>query len=344
MATTMTISESLANAWASAKKDAGPNPGFYRRRVILPGAHVVYAGLLMPGATRQVSFEVPPLPADNSVRDRTRGYSVGLEPSDSGKPNWQFIGISEAGPGGTGELFGMLASDLVSTFAACPTPDEASRSLIRRLQHWKVFFQNRSEAGLNREEAIGLYAEIEFLEHQIGLGITPEDAVASWTGPMGTNQDFLFGSSAVEVKATVANDSGVIKISNLRQLDPTGLSHLFLRCCSYDFRIGSGRTLPQAVSALAGSLAASPVATATFHDRLLAAGYVEPLPRFVVDAGFTRRTVRHFRIDDGFPRLRESDIPPGVCQVEFAISLAACSSFEIAESAADATIRSRFHP
>jgi hypothetical protein len=206
------------------------------------------------------------------------------------------------------------------------------------LQHWKRFFQSRSPEGLSREEYIGLYAELDFFAALLGAGIAPEALANAWQGPIGANQDFLFGGVAVEIKACTGNDTDFVPISNVRQLDDTGLDRLFLFQGVYDFRQDSGQTLKVLVDRLRQLLAASPSAVDIFEVRLLAAGYIEPLASPFERYGFSPRFRRYFHVAKGFPHLQESSLPQGISEVRYKLNLAACAAFEVAEPIVTAAI------
>ena len=170
------------------------------------------------------------------------------------------------------------------------------------------------------------------------MSIAAEVLTHAWEGPLGANQDFLFGTVAVEVKASTGNETDSVRISNIRQLDDTGLGQLFLHHAAYDFRDGSGRTLPMLVRRLRHCLSASAGALVIFEERLLAAGYVEPSPSAFDRYGFTTRFRRCFRVATGFPRLLELLLPRGVFNVCYILDLAACAAFEVSGAVVTAAI------
>ena len=66
------------------------------------------------------------------------------------------------------------------------------------------------------------------------------EAVRSWRGPLGADQDFQMGTTNVEVKTSTAHGLESIPISSERQLDvPEGVG-LILVAMSLDSRMGFG--------------------------------------------------------------------------------------------------------
>ena len=77
-------------------------------------------------------------------------------------------------------------------------------------------------------------------------------------------------------------------------------------------------------------LAAEAGALETFDDHLLDAGYFDThAPRYE-GRRFSLRRELAFRIGQGFPRLVERDLPEGVGDVSYALSLVACREFSVA--------------
>src|SRR5262249_28405255 len=154
--------------------------------------------------------------------------------------------------------------------------------------------------------------ELSFIEAGLNADVASPTIVNAWQAPLSTNKDFVFGPLAVEIKTTTKNDSEKIRITNARQLDTTGLDTLFLIGYAFDLRRGAGRTLPQLVPALKSSLASnSSDQLSTFNDRLLEAGFVEGTANEFDNWGFTCRLFDVFTVGEGFPRLLESNLPPG---------------------------------
>jgi Putative PD-(D/E)XK family member, (DUF4420) len=334
----MTASDALRQTWAATSAEAAARTGYYHRRVSFPG-HVVYAGIVRPGVLRRLSIEVEKSHlARLNFEDQTRGYVVTVEDRDHEHTGRTFIHLQEVGASLSRDLFVILCADVLDHISKCSNEPEAIRVLHDRLQRWKRFFQSRSPEGLSREEYIGLYAELDFFAAALSAGISPEALANGWQGPIGANQDFLFGGVAVEIKACTGNDTDFVSISNVRQLDDTGLDQLFLYQGVYDFRQDAGQTLKMLIERLRELLAPSASAADIFEERLLAAGYIEPSSSPFERYGFSRRSRRAFHIEAGFPRLLESSLPHGVSDVRYTLNLAACAAFGVTEAIVNGAI------
>lgn len=325
------VSESLTMAWEAASAEAAEVPGYYRRRLSLDVPFPVYAGIVVPNRMRRVSIEFGIEALQGlDLTDRTRGCLV--ETERDRQKGTVFVHVDETPASLPKDLFRILCEDLLEQVICCKFSAESARILQRRLQHWKNFFLKRSGDWLSYEEYVGLFGEIEFLERCLTGGIPPMLAVNAWQGPLGANQDYLFGKTAIEVKTVTANDGNSFRVSSLRQVDDTGLDFLGLCHTAYDFREGSGRNLASLITSVRLLLLGSPDALAVFDDRLLAAGYVEPDFSPYVAYGFTERRRSYYRVVGGFPRILEADLSPGIHDVCYSVNLAACVGFGIEES------------
>lgn len=325
------ISETLTSVWGAASVEASDAPGYYRRRLPFSISLPLYAGIVVPNRARRVSIEFEAEALEGlDLADSTRGYFVEAERDK--RRNTVLVHIQETLASMPKDLFRILCEDLLGRMSCCKSSADSAHTLQRRLGHWKSFFIRRSTEGLSYEQYAGLFGEIEFLEKCLKHCIRPMLVSSAWQGPLGANQDFLFGKTAVEVKSVTANNSGFFRVSNIRQLDDVGLELLYLCHTAYDFRENSGRSLNLLITSVRSLLAESPESLVTFDDHLLAAGYVEPDLSAYEKYGFTERQRWYYRVRVGFPRLVESDLPAGVHDVGYSVTLAACSQFAVSET------------
>jgi hypothetical protein len=325
----MTAFDQLRQTWGLVHEEENKTPGYYYRRVPLKGPFPAYAGIVCPeGACRLSLLAESPSIQGVPLRDETRGYLVDVEPSPAGYPGSSFVHITAKGSA-FAELFAILAADILEQWTHQDQGQTAVARVHRRLQNWRRFFQ-RGGGGLSREEYVGLYAELTFLEILLDAEVEPDGAVHAWQGPLGSNQDFLFGSKAIEVKSSTGNTPDTVGIANERQLDPLGLQALFLFHIAFDFRENAGRTLSQLISALDERLrASSEQALLLLEERLIAAGYAAQIPSPYDNHGFTERKRASYELREDFPRVVESALSPGVTEVSYLLNLAVCSAFQV---------------
>lgn len=328
----MTVPETLKQTWNAVVAEARPADGYYHRRIPLACAWPAHAGIHRPSDARILILETE-LTSVRGLRlkDETRGYSIDVGPDEAGRSDRATIRIQETSTVYR-EIFTIFCADILEHWIPHTGAADSLKSLSRRLARWKKFFQRGAQPGLSREDYVGLYGELSFIEASLKAGVAGAGIVNAWQAPLGTNQDFLFGPVAVEIKTTTGNEIDKVRITNARQLDSTGLEDLFLARYAFDFRQGTGRTLPQLVASLKATLTAiSPDALSILTDRLFEAGFVEGTPNEFDSWGFTARHFDVFNVGEGFPRLLESGLPSGVSEVSYTLNLSAAQQFQIAE-------------
>lgn len=323
----MTPIEAIEEVFTIVSSETPIAQGFYQRRLSLQSKWPIYAAIHHPTKRRSLIFELEAAAAErHPVKDDARGFRVEFFPGPAGRTH---VRIQEADAAGL-SIFSIFCGDLVQVLLPVADCMEAARQLATRLAHWKLFFQRFATDGLSREEYVGLYGELCFIEAMLARKFSPERVIGGWSGPLGSNQDFTFGTCAVEAKTTTGNDAYHIRISNLRQLDPSGLCQLFLTHYLFDFREGSGRTLQSAVKSIRTALSiVAPEAAHGLDERLLAAGLVEGVQQRYEGYGFTLRHHHLYAVESGFPRILETDVPVGVSDVAYSIDLAAAFSFRL---------------
>ncbi len=232
------------------------------------------------------------------------------------------------------DVFTVLAEDVAPRISAAKNMKAAVAALLQRLSRWQQFLA-AVKAGLSMEAQRGLFGELHFLRNQLFPTFGENDSVAAWKATDAAHQDFQFSTGAIEVKTTAAKQPQTVRITSERQLDETGVGALFLHVIAVDEREvpsnmkSPGMSLPQLVDALRSVLSSSAQALLRFNDRLMDAGYVDVhVSRYEVRR-YTVRKEWTFGVKGKFPRLTEKDLPDGIGEVNYGVSLAACQPFNI---------------
>lgn len=228
------------------------------------------------------------------------------------------------------DIFTALVDDLAGKVALVGNDEQAVATFVSRLQRWQKFLEASTE-GLSEEEQKGLYGELYFLFNYILPKLGPQ-GVFSWTGSRRTAQDFQFSRCAIEVKTSSAKQLQELRISSELQLDGTNLDALFLYHLSLEQSQGSGQTLKAIVQSLRNRLASDPIANEAFEEALLDAGYLDIHDSHYVVNSFNLRASNFFKVIEGFPCIIERDLPKGVGDVHYSISVAECMHFAVCES------------
>lgn len=225
------------------------------------------------------------------------------------------------------DIFTALVDDLASRIAPLQSDEQAVSTFISRLLRWQKFLESDVE-GLGIEAQKGLYGELYFLREYVFTHLGPR-GILTWTGPRRSAQDFQFGRWAVEVKTSAANLPTGIHISSEYQLDDSNLDVLFLYYLSVEQSLIDSETLVDIVRSIRERLASDPAASEAFEDSLLDAGYLDAHAFLYSSYGFHLRGSSFYRVIEGFPRITAKDLPLGVGEVSYYISVTECSRFMV---------------
>jgi hypothetical protein len=232
------------------------------------------------------------------------------------------------------DVFSALAHDLDTRLALTQSVEQAAAELFARVKQWQRFLKAWRE-GMSLEARRGLWGELHFLNARLLPVLGAAAAVTSWKAGLAAHQDFQYSNMAVEVKTTSAKQPQSIRITSERQLDETGTGTIFLYVVVVDERevdmalLGPGLSLPALISELRSQLSKEYATLALFNDLLFSRGWIDNHSSRYESHRLTIREELVFRVESSFPRLVEKNLPNGVGDVNYALSLAACKDFKV---------------
>ena len=333
--------DSYAELWAILEKDAegAKRPGLFRRRVEPDAA----ADIFLAFDSRQkkkillisVSGDCSGLRADVPA---CMGLHITLGPVQGEGKDRSSLAVNLEDRR-FADVFSVLSHDLVSHVRS---KDDGSKTIVAaldRLRRWQLFLKQQSPGGLGPEEQRGLLGELWLLKEVLIKQLTPRRAVMAWAGPEGRPQDFIAGSTAVEVKTSVAKRHNTLRIANERQLDESGYDNLFLGHLALDEVDRSGITLAGLIESLREAVNDDPTALAELEDRLFASGFLEIHKEIYERTHYRVRSLDIYAVRDDFPRLTEPRLPGGVGDVRYSIVISDCSRFQIARKILEDALR-----
>jgi hypothetical protein len=226
------------------------------------------------------------------------------------------------------EVFNPLVTDVAETARAAETPKEALMATVDRFERWQELLRSVGRDGLRAEARRGLYGELVVLERV--LDALPEvTAVESWTGPTGTDQDFQLPRLAIEVKSSAAKQPRSIRVASERQLDDSGVPRLLLCLAVLDERRGgSGESLNARVRSLRERLTQAP-ARARLDRLLIQGGYLPSHQGLYDEPRYMLRETCFWQVREGFPRLAGSDLPEGVSECTYQVTLTGLDAYRV---------------
>ena len=305
------------HVWDELGAEAPPGPGIVRRRVRGDSARNIFIGVAYPGGERVLELVVSTDAAADINLPNTRALTT---VQADGAPGEVELRIMLAAPEMAG-VFTRFCDDVIGAVAAAQSDPGAVRNLLERFAHWQRLFAAEG-GGLSSIEAQALFGELWVLEN-LFLSLGGSQSIEAWRGPDREDRDFLVSGLGIEVKTTRADEPAAVTISNEAQLDVAGLDALYLVILKLEaLRGGKGSTLNDSVDSILDALALE--AVPLFRDRLLRYGYFDQHSDRYNGVVYVIREVAVFRVEEGFPRILEKDLVPGVGSVTYRLALSAC--------------------
>ena len=260
----------------------------------------------------------------NQIVPDGRGFSITTERNGSEG----FVRIASTDPG-ISLLFLKLVDYVLERTAEARDVADASRLLVAAVNEFKRFFQRRP-GRLGEEEIRGLTAELLLLLHLQGDDPARTwDVFHAWGGPFGALHDFEFAAgNAIEVKSS-HRPPAEIRISSPAQTAPLpdGLDLVVLPLERVAMGTGADVGFVDLVSEV-GALAASHGGdVADLWDAALRALGVDLADEYYEQWQFLCGDWLRFIVTDGFPNIRETDIPAGVVKVAYSLRLDSLQAF-----------------
>jgi hypothetical protein len=226
------------------------------------------------------------------------------------------------------DVFDALAFDLARRVEASSSDAAAVAALLGQLARWQKFLSVSCD-GLNETSQRGLWGEMHCLAYRLLPKLGSSVAVRAWKGAQRAHQDFQFPNGAIEVKTTTGKPPHTVRITSERQLDATSWPALFLHVLVLEAHEDAALTLPAIVERMRAELANEPAELEIFEASLMESGYFDVhSPRYAA-VGYAVRSEHWFEVGAGFPCLVEQSLPPGIGDVSYGLSLAACTDFAV---------------
>jgi hypothetical protein len=202
----------------------------------------------------------------------------------------------------------------------------------KELKEWSDFLKENNKP-LSQSELIGFWGELYVISHYIMEEHDDLDAIRYWAGPSGGKKDIVLNSLAIEVKTTTSSSSKEIKISSLDQLDKTTeklyLMHLFINYADKE----NGLTLSYLYEFVKCKIQHD-FETLSLYTRR-AGNIFERASSKQKNEHFLCSDINMYDVLDDFPKLLRSDVPAGVPEAKYSISISSIQPFNVTESLAE---------
>lgn len=232
-----------------------------------------------------------------------------------------------------GKLFALVCEDLIESSRSNPDPAHPASYVLSRFARWQRLLE-RGGSGLLDDSALrGLVGELLYLESVLMPEKGGGQAVAGWSGPSGADRDYCFPDREIEIK-TVREGADRILVSSAEQLDLAGKPLELALVVLDDAPPGAvpeAFTVLDLVDRMKKALSPDQAALDLLESRLLDAGLV--LREEYGERAFVFRRTRLFRVADGFPAIRRSELPAGIGKVSWELLVQSILPFEVSTSA-----------
>ena len=314
-------SEEIEKIWQDIEAKKATGEKAYQRIVCIDMLYRIYIGSVGIPSNRYLSIEIPE--ADKGQFDTfsaPKGFTFTFS-----KPAVRHDGfvacVLQAASHDQNDVFTIVAADILHELVNQKQTANYIDTLKQRIAKWRDFFRNPASKKLSEEMIIGLWGELNLIckMHDSGISIISD----LWNGPIKSAQDFQGKYVAIEVKTTTDNALEYVNISSEMQLDDEG-KELFLVVYRIERNDASGVTLPQFVEKIANNLTEQQ--KKRFFAALMCLGYL-PEDSGSYNKGYVVKELNNYQVREGFPRLRRSNMPQGVHDLKYRISLSNCSAY-----------------
>jgi hypothetical protein len=318
--------------WSELESEAQriSGTGILKRMLAPEAACTMFLGVQRPSLNRLFMLQAPRnlLPSREQMPE-SRGFELAVQLTGE-EPDTHATFMLNVTDRIFNEIFSAMVENLYQNLKGCKDEYQIVRIFLERLMQWQEFFDRNGINGLSEEAQRGLYGELYFLKKHLLL--TPAHftfEISGWTGPKNRQHDFQFGEVAVEVKTSSAKQHQKLQISSEQQLDETLVGSLFIFHLSLSAIENHADTLPALIEDIRNTLKNVYSAASDFETSLLERGYLDGQAWRYQRTGYVIRESNMFRVTGEFPRLTERDLPLGVGDLTYSVSVSECKKFTV---------------
>ena len=224
------------------------------------------------------------------------------------------------------DIFIKIAADVIGYTMTLDNDFEQIALFCAKVNSWKNLFSRGVNEALTPEEQLGLYGELTLLKALINEGFPTVDVINSWKGADAEDKDFQFKNIGIEVKSSIKQDK-IVKISNIRQLDPAGYDDLYLYYFAFVKSNGGPDTLPILIDEIRSLLTGSPLLD-EFEAKLMNTGYNDS-DRDMYASSYTNVTEDAYHVSSDFPMISRNLVADAILDASYLVDLNACDQFNI---------------
>lgn len=229
------------------------------------------------------------------------------------------------------DIFTLFIQNILEEIINDQKEELAIIKTLNVISKWKKLFDKFNFNGLTLEQQKGLLGELYYLKNLLKNEDLARNAIRFWTStePGFESKDFTLNTIGVEIKFTTAKHP-VIKISNERQLNKEYLDELFLVLLTADSVKNNGISLRSMVSSIRKMLVIEDELE-LFNQKLRLYGYLDEHTDYYTSM-YIIKNVIIYQINNGFPLIKENQLPLGIHNVSYSIETSAVKDFIVDQS------------
>ncbi len=309
--------------WDRLKNTRIKEETFVARTAFPEISTVLLAGIDAEGARH---FLIPLSSDEEGMSDsQSRGIGVSCEElkiKEHDQAPSKYIDIICQDPTGQ-EAFDIIGREIAVSLSSGNISKVEVVSTV--LAKWRYFWGRPPVNILSKEEIIGLFSELWYLNCWLLPNMKQSDVIVGWRGPRGSRHDFEWQGKSVEVKGTTSTAGRVHWIHGIDQLLPPENGKLYFFSLRLREEGGATNTLPSLIALCRSSLANNQDALASFESTLVLTGYSPMHDEEYEKVRFRIVDEALYEVKDAFPRITadkfQEGVPSGVEVVHYEINL-----------------------
>lgn len=203
--------------------------------------------------------------------------------------------------------------------------EDALNALIHRYMTWQKLLQYENKSVMSFQRQKGLLGELIYLSTIID-DKGAEEAVDSWTGPDGSDQDFIFTTDWAEVKS-VSLASETVHISSLQQLQQEMDGKLIVYILESTMAGENRICLVDVVNEIKTKLMNNARYLDRFDLKLYKYGYRKSHENEYHNNSFRFIEKREYVVNDKFPKLVGGNVCSEIVSCKYELSLAGIEKY-----------------
>ena len=224
------------------------------------------------------------------------------------------------------EVFTHLCWDLIEKSRNALTKTLGLELFIARFLKWQKLLESRRNL-LSEEKIRGIIGELLYAREYLSIKMGWDTTFSSWLGPEGSDKDYVFDDTWIEVK-TIKPGKPFITISSFEQLTSDKLGCLAVVILeNTSTSDNDGFSFAELINEIRGALDSNPSALFTYETKLIELGYTERKEYY--DKHYVHRHTYRFLVDEEFPKLLKDDIPTAIINARYDISLSDIMQYEM---------------